>query len=251
MTSRASRRHLAVLAVGGVAAAGWQWQVLDRAAGGLESPSSRSAFYAPLLRFLDQERKRDGRRPWRVEIPMTAVKWEAFAVARRFPLARGWYRQLDRRHNPIFYGDGLTHAGYEAWLADNAVRFVALPRAPLDRRAMRESELVAARPRYLRERWSSQDWRVFETARAPSLARSEANARIDVVELGAQRVALRVRRPGAATVKVRWSPYWHLKGGCVEPAERWTRVLLRRRGTAAMTIRPSPDRLLSRGRRCA
>ena len=245
------RRRRAALAVGVVVAAAWQAQVIPRAARGLDSPSSRSAFYEPLMRFLERERRRDGGRPWRVHVPTTAVKWEAFAVAREFPIARGWYRQLDRRHNPIFYGEELTHARYEAWLHDSAVRFVALPGAPLDRRAVHEARLVEAGPRYLRERWRAPGWRVFETARAPVLARAEAGARIDVVALRAQDVALRVRRPGAATVKVRWSPYWHLEDGCVEPAGGWTRVSSQRPGAARMTIRPSLDRLLARGRRCA
>ena len=248
--SRAAWRYRVALAVGVVAAAAWQWQEVERAAGGLESPSSRTAFYEPLLRFLEHERRRDTGTPWRVEIPMTAVKWEAFAVARRFPIARGWYRQLDRRYNSIFYDNGLTHARYAAWLEDNAVRFVALPRAPLDRSAVQERRLVAVRPSYLRERWSSRDWRIFETIPRPSVVRSRGNARMEAVTLGPQCVALRVRRPGTATVKVRWSPYWHVRRGCVEQDGEWTRVLLHRPGTVQMRIRWSLDRLVSHGRRC-
>jgi hypothetical protein len=130
------------------------------------------------------------------------------------------------------------------------VRYVALPRAPLDPSGVRERDLVASRPRYLRERWRSRDWHVFETAARPTLTRSHGDARINVVALERGRVALHVRRPGAATVKVRWSPYWNVSGGCVDEAERWTRVLLHRPGTVRMTIRPSLDRLVSRGRRC-
>ena len=47
--------------------------------------------------------------------------------APRFPLARGWERQLDIADNPLFYGGALTGTRYERWLKRLAVRYVAVP----------------------------------------------------------------------------------------------------------------------------
>ena len=79
----------------------------------------------------------------RVEVVPTALHWEAVYVALRFPLARGWERQLDTANNPIFYDPGrLTPRSYRAWLLDNGVRFVALSDARLDYAAYGEAYLV-------------------------------------------------------------------------------------------------------------
>ena len=82
-----------------------------------------ASYYDPLLGFLD----RQAGPPFRVEIPFTRFHREAFEVAPRFPLARGWERQLDMARNPLFYGGGiLTGAQYYGWLRGNAVRYVAI-----------------------------------------------------------------------------------------------------------------------------
>jgi hypothetical protein len=69
-------------------------------------------------------------------------------------------------------------------------------------------------------------------------------------QLSSDQVLLYVRRPGTALVRVRWTPYWFAKGGCVEPAGSWTRVTARHAGFLKLSIRFSPERIFSRGRRC-
>ena len=88
--------------------------------------------------------------PFRVEIPFTPIHWEAYAVAPRFPLARGWERQLDIKYNQLFYGGPLTPATYDAWLHQLAVRFVAVPDAQLDYSARKEAALIDRGLPYLR-----------------------------------------------------------------------------------------------------
>ena len=109
----------------------WQWYppVRDwaRAAG---DPSVEEAFHAPLLARLEAERARRG--PFRVEVPFTENHWEARWIAPRFPLARGWQRQLDVERNPLFYDGRLTPARLRRWLEREAVAFVAVPRVDLD-----------------------------------------------------------------------------------------------------------------------
>ena len=67
------------------------------------------------------------------------------------PLARGWERQLDEKANPLFYdGRPLTPERYHRWLRESAVRWVALPDAPLDYSAEAEARLLERGLPYLR-----------------------------------------------------------------------------------------------------
>jgi hypothetical protein len=61
--------------------------------------STQASYYRPLLDFLERE----GREPGRIEIPFTRSHFEAYEVARQWPLARGWQRQLDIERNRLFY----------------------------------------------------------------------------------------------------------------------------------------------------
>ncbi len=169
-------------------------------------PSTKAAYYAPLLAELE----RRGGPPARVEIPFTARHWEAAHVAPRFPLARGWERQLDRKVNALFYEGTLTPARYRAWLRDTATRYVALPDADLDPSATREARLLTHGA--LPEVWRSQHWRLFAVP--------------DTLPLGArsvQRTAFEATAPG--TVRIRWTRWWRVTAGrgCVRRAPGgWT-----------------------------
>ena len=94
--------------------------------------STKASYYAPLLDFLERE----GREPGRIEIPFTRAHFEAYEVARQWPIARGWQRQLDIERNKLFYGGVLNDLTYATWLSENGVRYVALPDAPLDSSAV-------------------------------------------------------------------------------------------------------------------
>jgi ACS family D-galactonate transporter-like MFS transporter len=113
-----------------VALAAWQWLAPVREASKVVGdPSYQAAYYAPLIRFLE----RDVGGPVRVEVPFARAHWEAVHLAPYFPLARGWQTQLDVKYNALFYRPGaVTADAYRAWLARNAVAYVALPDAPLD-----------------------------------------------------------------------------------------------------------------------
>jgi hypothetical protein len=68
--------------------------------------------------------------------------------------------------------------------------------------------------------------------------------------LTSDRVDLDARTAGSALVRVQWSPYWRVRGGCAERAGDWTRVTVDRPGGVTMTTSFSPWRVLLRGRRC-
>ena len=244
---RGLRSHLLVLAIAGFALlAYWQWtsaiRDIDKA---LNDPAAESTYFEPLRQYLatlpDQRR---------IEIPFTSSRWENAEVAPLFPLARGWLRQLDTKLNPIFYRDGLNRLTYASWLADNAVRYVALPSAKPDKSSYRERALIEKGLPYLRLRWKSDDWRVYEVLLAAPLVISQKNARILLEQFQSDELLLDVKRPGEAIVKVRWTPYWFASHACVEPYGAWTKVITDQVGFVHMSTRFAPERLFSRGRRC-
>jgi hypothetical protein len=209
-------------------------------------PVVEPSYYRPLLGFLS----RAGGPPFRVEIPFTQAHWEAAEVARRFPLARGWERQLDGTRDALFYGGVLNRVSYGTWLAEHGVRFVALPDGKPDFSAIRERALIESGQPYLRLAWRSKDWRVYEVTLPHAILIPRGRAEMELSRLGNSSLEIDVRRPGEATVKVHWSPYWRAYGGCVERDGQWTRVIARRPGRLRVAIDFSPERILSHGRRC-
>jgi hypothetical protein len=209
-------------------------------------PSTDAAFHQEVLRFLEQ-RAEPGER---VEVPLTRNHWEATYLAQSYPLARGWHRQLDRKTNPLFYEQELTPGRYERWLRDNAVRWVALPDAPLDFSAEREKELLLAGQPYLEERHKSGEWTIWEV-RDPEPPVSGA-ARLTAA--GADGFDLEASRPGPVLVRQHATPYWTVADGdgCVseDDASGWTLVDVRRPGTLRVRARFSARGALRREPRC-
>ncbi len=197
-------------------------------------PARPAAYYEPLLARLR------GQPVGRLEIPFTQGHWESARVAPVIPLARGWERQLDRRRNALFYEGTLSPARYRAWLDDNAIRWVALPDAPLDPSARAEAALIRGGLPYLREVWHSEHWRLFETRRP--------------TPLGAIAIGTDSFTTLGGLVRIHWTSYWSItKGhGCVQHAAGdWTDVAPDPAGSPVRVgIRATPDRALFRGRRC-
>jgi hypothetical protein len=237
---------LLILLAGFSGLAFWQWSPAVRdVIKYLEDPAAKSDYFEPLRQFLytlpDQRR---------IEIPFTRSHWEGSEVAMEAPLARGWLRQLDTGLNPIFYREGLNRLTYASWLADNAVRYVALPSAKPDKSSYGERALIEKGLPYLRLRWKSDDWRVYEVLLPTPLVIPQKHANIVLEQFGSDELLLDVKRPGAAIVKVRWTPYWFASHACVEPDGDWTKVIAYSKGFVRLSTRFSPERLFSRGRRC-
>jgi hypothetical protein len=211
-----------------------------------EEPSASTSYYQPLL----AELSRRLHQPTRIEIPFTRSHWETAEVAPRYSLARGWERQLDISRNGLFYGGTLTPATYGAWLADHGIGWVGLADATSDYSSVRERALIEAGLPYLRLRWHSAHWRLYEVTRPHPIVVPEGGASVRLTRLGDVSVGLDVRRPGAATVKEQWSPYWLAQGACVERAGEWTRVIARRSGPLELSMAFSPERIVDHGRRC-
>jgi hypothetical protein len=213
----------AVLAV--TLAAGLYWQLtasVNQIARSVGDPSTASAYFAPLATWLHQH---DGVAT-RVEVPPTANHWEAAYLAPGFELARGWLRQLDTTRDDIFYRDEghLTHHAYRAWLHENAIRYVALPDAPLDYSSVAERRLILRAPPYLEPRWNDAHWRVYEVRDPAPLVQVLGAGAARVRSVGHDGFALDVTRPGEFLVRVAFTPYWSIArgSGCLLRHGDWT-----------------------------
>ena len=224
----------------------WQWSAPVRdVVKYLEDPAAKADYFDGLRAFTDT--LPDQRR---IEIPFTRSHWEGAEIAPNTKLARGWLRQLDTGHHPIFYRGQLTELTYAAWLAENAVRYVALPSAIPDRSSYQERALIERGLPYLTLRWRSEEWRVYEVILPAPFVISEGGSNFLLEQLSGDELLLDVKRPGSAIVRVRWTPYWFAKGACVERHGNWTRVTATRTGFVRLSTRFSPERVVSRGRRC-
>jgi hypothetical protein len=221
-----------------------QWHAPVRDVSNAGGQAMTSAYYRPLLAFLD----RQGGPPFRIEIPFTKFHWEAYAVAPGFPLARGWERQLDIKYNHLFYEPGLTAAKYERWLHDLGIRFVAVADAPLDYSAVAERALIDRGLPYLRLEWRTRHWRVYAVASPTPLVQGPATLR----GLGPSWLTLTARDAGRVLVRVHFTPYWALTegSGCVLPAGQFTALRLRRPGAVRLGIGFSLARVRATGPRC-
>jgi hypothetical protein len=204
-----------------------------------------TAYFQPLISYLS----RQPGPPFRIEIPFTLFHWEAYAVAPRFPLARGWERQLDTKYNSLFYAGTLTAARYEAWLHQLAVRYVAVPDAELDYSAKAEVALIDRGLPYLRLVHRSTHWRIYAVQNPTPIVQGPATLRA----LGPNWLELDAHHTGTAFVDVHFSPYWAVTegSGCVAPAGMFTSLQIRRPGPVRIAIRFSLSRVGATSPRCS
>jgi hypothetical protein len=231
------------------ALAWWQWAPIVREARKVSGdPSTHAGYYEPLLRFIDS----NPGPPGRIAIPQLRSQWESYYVAKEYPSARGWLRQADVELNPLFYDAGpLDPERYRRWLEENAVRWVALPDAPIGYGGKKEVALIERGVPYLRELPRAGRWRVFEFTGPHSLVVPDARAAIRATAHHPDEVDFQIDRPGSAIVRVHFTPYWRLDGpGCVERAGDWTRITPERPGATRLVTTFSPMRVIDRGRRC-
>jgi hypothetical protein len=207
-------------------AGGLYWQLtasVSQIARSVGDPSTASTYFAPVATWL---REHDGRTA-RIEVPPTANHWESAYLAPEFELARGWLRQLDTTRDDIFYGDDdepLTASAYRAWLHANAIRYVALPDAPLDYSSEAEQRLILRAPSYLQPRWSDAHWRVYEVRDPAPLVQPLGTGVARIRWVGHSGFALDVTRPGEFLIRDAFTPYWSIErgSGCLIRRGEWT-----------------------------
>jgi len=237
-------RHRLLLAAAAVPLLYLQWHAPVRDVSNASGPAMTTAYYRPLLTFLGRQTGP----PFRIEIPFTKFHWEAYAVAPRFPLARGWERQLDIEDNGLFYDGRLTPSTYASWLRRAAVRFVAVPDAPLDYSGVAERRLIDGGLPYLRPVWRSTHWRVYAVQAATPIVQGDGR----LTGLGPNWLELTARHPGSARIAVHFSSYWAIThgSGCVRPAGSFIALSIRRAGTVRLGMSFSLGRIRTRSARC-
>ena len=231
----------------------WQWVPIVREYRKVaDDPSVEASYYKPLLDYVRSQPRGE---PSRITIPQLRSQWESYYVAKEIPSGRGWLRQVDVKLNPLFYEGTLTPGRYRDWLGENAVRWVAVPDAPIGYGGKRETELLDnGTPPFLRGPARVGHWRVYEVTAPHPLVVPARGTDIRATKLKTDEVDLDVRRPGDAIVRVHFSPYWRIADGpgCVEEAPGdWTRVTAKRTGRIRLVTTFAPGRAVSRGRRCS
>ena len=179
----------------------------------LDNNTQKASFWRPAIRFL-REHDQPG---YRVEVVPTAEHWEAYWIPKSgFPLARGWYRQLDTADNPALYKKHLGAAAYRRWLRSAAVRYVLLSStAPLDwDGGPQEARVVRSARSGLRLVFRSGNWAIYELPHATPLLTGPANP--VVTSFGHTAIRGRVFAAGQYLLRAHYSPYLRLQGsGCV------------------------------------
>ncbi|SCG46040.1 hypothetical protein [Micromonospora humi] len=213
----------------------WQPPVVSADLGSADDPTADPAYFAPLRAELAR-RGLTGR----VEVPPTRNYWEAARLG-EVPLARGWLRQADIDRNPLFFttvpgaagtGVPLTADSYRAWLADNAVQYVAVPDAELSWVGRPEAELVTAGQPYLTEVWSDRHWRLYAVADPTPLVGAPG----ELVRQDGATVTFRASAAGPVPVRVRHDRWLTVTGGAtLSPAGDWLTVTVPRPGTYTLT----------------
>ena len=231
-------RPLAVFAVGG-ALAYTLVPYVGAAVHRTDTRSAEAAFWAPALSLLASRWSPD----YRVEVVPTGDHWEAYWVPRAgFPLARGWYRQLDIAGNPLFYEAPLGPEEYEAWLRSFGVRYVLLPDTQLGRVGEeREAELLRSGRSGLLEIARAGNVTLYELPAPTAILTGPGEARLTALEH--DRVTGEVSAPGSYRLALRWTLTWRVEAGdvCLEEApDGMTRVVAADAGAFKLGVSALP-----------
>jgi len=209
----------------------------------LGNDSQQASFWRPAIRFL-REHEQPG---YRVEVVPTAEHWEAYWIPKAgFPLARGWYRQLDVADNPALYANNLDAAAYRHWLRSDAVRYVLLsPTAPLDwDGGPQEERVLRSAHSGLHVVFRSRNWTIYELPHPTPLLTGPAHP--VVTSFGHTAIRGKVFAAGRYLLRAHYSPYLRLQGtGCVSPGpDKMTILDVTRPERFALSVPGTPDGLV-------
>jgi hypothetical protein len=209
----------------------------------LDDRPSTAAYWEAPVDFLRQHATPG----FRVEVVPTAAHWESYWIPRAgFPLARGWYRQLDVVDNPTLYEDRLDPGAYRRWLRQSAVEYVLLPSTRLDFVAAdQEARLLRSGASGLVVAYRTRDWTIYRLPDPTPLITGPSRARIDL--FGHTTIRGSVTAPGRYLLRVHHVPFWKTSGGvCVSRAPgRMTYLDIALPGRFSLTV-PSPGEAVLR-----
>jgi hypothetical protein len=208
----------------------------------LDARPAAASFWRPAIDFL----RMHARPGYRVEVVPTAAHWDAYWLARGgFPIARGWYRQLDVVDNPVLYRRRLGADAYRRWLRSVAVEYVLLPSTKLDFvSAPQEARLLRSGRSGLDVVFRSANWTIYRLPRPTPLLTGGAPARITT--FGHTTVAGNVSAPGTYLLRTHYVDFWSVHGAvCVRPAPgKMTLLVASSPGRFTLTVGDTADALL-------
>jgi hypothetical protein len=185
-------------------------------AGAISGGNSRPALWRPALDFLRHQETVG----YRIEAVPTAGHWEAYYLPRAgYPIARGWYRQLDLALNSVLYSSSLTPTAYRRWLAAHAVKYVLLPhRLALDGSgAEPEARLLSAGRSGLNEVFDHNGWTIYRVPNATPILSGPAPS--GITSFGHDNIDAWVAKPGRYRLLVRYTPSLTSSPRiCIQPA---------------------------------
>lgn len=169
---------------------------------------AQEPFWRPALAFLAVNHDPG----FRVEVVPTGDHWEAYWLPKEgFPLARGWYRQLDYAQNRLFYEEPLRPGEYRAWLRRMGVRYVLLADTQLGRMGEeREAALLRSGRSGLRLAAVAGAVTIYELPAAASILPGGV-----ITRYGHDRIEGRVSGAGVYPLSIRWTPYLRVEMGAV------------------------------------
>jgi hypothetical protein len=182
-----------------------------RAAG---SPPTQASYYRALLAEIASRGEITGR----VEIPELIGHWDSYYVAKTYPLARGWLRQLDTKLNgPTFYDRAPTAGSYRAFLDGYAVEYVAVPDARLSAFGRREAAVIKQLP-YLNAVWHDRQWTLYTVENATPIVAAPGQ----LIDYAADSITVSAPSGSPIEVNLRWSRWLSVTGpgGCIEARGR-------------------------------
>lgn len=207
----------------------------------LDGRPASERFWRPAISFVS----RNSGPNFRIEVVPTSSHWESYWLpSAGFPLARGWYRQLDMVDNPILYSKHVDAAQYRHWLRSVAVKYVLIPATHLDPRGgPTEARLVRSSGSGLVLVYRSQNWTIYELPHPTPLLTGPGKATL--THFGHSSIAGQVSKPGRYLLRVHYIPYWKMVGtGCVRhgPA-KMTWLELSAAGPFSLTVPDTPTAL--------
>jgi hypothetical protein len=209
----------------------------------LDNNTQSASFWHPAIQYLRQHEQPG----FRVEVVPTAEHWEAYWIPKSgFPLARGWYRQLDTADNPALYKNHLGASAYRRWLRANAVHYVLLSNtAPLDwDGGPQEARVLRSSDSGLETVFRSRNWTIYELPHATPLLTGPASP--VVTSFGHTAIRGQVFAAGRYLLRNHYSPYLRLQGsGCVAPGpNKMTYLDLTRPERFVLSVPGTPDGLV-------
>jgi hypothetical protein len=198
-------------------------------------PAARSSFWAPLLTYVRTHSSTN----YRLEVVPTINHWEAYYVPKAgFPIARGWYQQLDNGDNPRLNRPHLSADVYNAWLRGLGVQYVIVAHTPLASGSTQESNLLANAGSGLVRTYVGPTGTIFRVVRPEPILKGPGPAAITSISFSD--IEGWTKKRGSYLLRVHYTNLWNVPEGQVCPLPGpagMTRLEVRRAGP--FTLRAS------------